>query len=285
MPHGESWLSFFPGYGRLADGLHHLGQGIINQDPIHAQHIAAILLVVLVMTALALVARGQLRRAGDDILPDARLSSRTIVELLMEGLLSIMQFAMSREAALRHFWLIGTLGFFILFSNLLGLIPGFLPPTENFNTTFACASMVFVYYNFYAFRKLGIGHLAHMANPTGDKAGWILAPLLLLIELISHSIRPISLSVRLLANISADHLVLAVFIGIFPFLLPVPFLGLGLFVALIQTLVFVLLSSVYLGEVEDIIAHHVHAQEHAHPDAHDVAAGASGPPQAEHVLS
>lgn len=282
MPHGQSWLSFVPGYETLAEWLHHAGQGFLFASEIHAQHIAAIFLVLLLMSLLALAARRGLARAGDDILPDERLSARTLVELLMEGVLGIMQFAMSRSAALRHFWLVGTLGFFILFSNLLGLVPGFLPPTENFNTTFACASIVFIYYNFYAFRKLGIGHLAHMANPSGESWGWYLAPLLLPIELISHFIRPISLSVRLLCNIAGDHLVLGVFVGIAPFLLPIPFLALGLFVALVQTFIFLLLSSVYIGEVEAIVEHHLHDEAHsgaAHGSA-DLRAA-----QPEHALS
>lgn len=283
MPHGESWLSYVPGYRALAEWLHHAGHGFLFDRPIHAQHVAAIILVLLVMTLLALAARRGLTRAGDDILPDDKLSARTVVELLMEGVLGVMQFAMPREAAIRHFWLIGTLGFFILFSNLLGLIPGFLPPTENFNTTFACATVVFVYYNFYGFLKLGMGHIAHMANPTGEPWGWFLAPLLLPIELISHAIRPVSLSVRLLCNIAGDHLVLAVFIGIAPFLLPIPFMALGLFVALVQTFIFLLLSSVYIGEVEAIIAHHQH--DEAHSEAHHAHAEVRGATQPEHALS
>ena len=283
MPHGESWLSYFPGFKSLREWLHHSGEGFIFGEPVHAQHIAAMVLVVLVLMGLAIAARRDLKKAGDDILPDARLSARTLVELLMEGVLIVMQFAMPRAAALRHFWLIGSLGFFILFSNLLGLIPGFLPPTENFNTTLACASTVFVYYNFYAFRKLGMGHIAHMANPTGEPWGWYLAPLMLLIEIISHCIRPVSLSVRLLCNIAGDHLVLSVFISIFAFLLPIPFMALGLFVAVVQTFIFLLLSSVYIGEVEAIIEHHLHQEVHS--EAHHAPSGVRSTTQPEHALS
>jgi F-type H+-transporting ATPase subunit a len=271
MPHGESWLSWFPGYHALEHALHHYGPGWIFQDPIHAQHIAAILLVLLVMLLLAISARAQLASKKDDILPDARLTSRNLMELLIEGMLMVMGFAMPRTAALRHFWIVGPLGFFVLFSNLLGLIPGFIPPTENFNTTFACGSLVFIYYNFYAFKKLGLGHLAHMANPVGEPWGWFLAPLFLPVEIISHFIRPVSLSVRLLCNIAGDHLVLAVFVGIFPLLLPIPFVALGLFVALVQTFIFVLLSSVYIGDVETAVAHHEHAHGHGHGHAESAA--------------
>lgn len=277
MPHGQSWLSYLWGYSALEHFVQGFGPSWGFQGKVFAQHIAAILLVSLVMLVLALRARSGLARSNGDILPDGKLSARTLVELMMDMVLSIMQFAMPYSAALRHFWIIGTLAFFILFSNLLGLIPGFIPPTENFNTTFACGSMVFVYYNYTAFRRLGLGHLGHMANPVGEPWGWFLAPLFLPVELISHCIRPVSLSVRLLCNIAGDHLVMGVFVGIFPLLLPLPFLGLGLFVALVQVFIFTLLSSVYIGEVEANVEHHLHAHGHdpgAHPVKHETGAGA-----------
>jgi len=266
MPHGQSWLNFIPGYDALAHALHDSGHGWLFSEPVHAQHIAALLLVILFMILLALSARAGLNKAKGDILPETKFSPRTIVELLMEGVLAIMQFAMPRDAAIRHFWIVGPLGFFILFSNLLGLIPGFLPPTESFNTTFACATVVFIYYNFYAFKKLGMGHIAHMANPMGEPIGWVMSPLFIVVETISHCIRPVSLSVRLLCNIAGDHLVLAVFISMFPLLLPIPFMGLGLFVSLVQAFVFLLLCSVYIGEVEANIEHAQHAH-HGHAEA------------------
>ena len=268
MPHGQSWLNFIPGFDALQHWLDSLGPGFLFHDPIHAQHVAAMLLVCLMMLLFALSARSGLNKAKGDILPEAKLTSRTIVELAMDGLLNVMQATMTRDAALRHFWIVGSLAAFILFSNLLGLIPGFLPPTESFNTTLACGTITFVYYNYYAFSKLGLGHLAHMANPVGEPWGWFLAPLFLPVELISHTVRPISLAIRLLCNIAGDHLVLSVFVGIFPLLLPIPFIGLGLFVALVQTFIFTLLSCVYLGEVEANIAHHEAAHGHGHGHEH-----------------
>lgn len=272
MPHGESWLSYFPGFSSLVHGIEGFGKlGWLFQDPVHVQHIAAIFLVALVMLILALFARSGLARGKGDILPDGTLTARNFVELFIEALLSVMSSAMSREAALRHFWIIGPMAMFILFSNLLGLIPGFLPPTENFNTTFACGTIIFFYYNFDAFRRLGLGHIAHMANPVGEPWGWFLAPLFLPVEIISHCIRPVSLSVRLLCNIAGDHLVLGVFVGITPILLPIPFMALGLFVGLVQTFIFVLLSCVYIGEVEANVEHHLHAHGHDHDGKEAVA--------------
>jgi F-type H+-transporting ATPase subunit a len=261
MPPGKSWLSYIPGYEGLEHYFASHFHGAMGSHVI-IQHLAAAVLVIVFMTILALIARGQLGGKDADILPDGKFSAKTIVEIVMNFVLMIMQFTMTYKTALKHFPVLGTLGFFILFSNLLGLIPGFLPPTENWNTTVACAIIVFVYYNGYGLIKLGAGHIAHMANPLGETWSWVMAPLFLPIELISHCIRPFSLSVRLLCNIAGDHMIMAVFITIFPFLLPLPFLGLGLFVSLLQVFVFLLLSSVYIAEVEDIILHHEHAHEH-----------------------
>ena len=86
-----------------------------------------------------------------------------------------------------------------------------------------------------------------MANPAGVWWGWFLAPLLFPVELVSHLARPFSLGVRLAATMVADHAVLLAFLGLVPLLVPVPFMVLGLAVSLIQTVVFILLSMIYIG--------------------------------------
>ena len=275
MPHPPLWLEYLPGYNALQSTLESFGHTwLLDNEHIHVQHVVAILLVSLVMLVFSVFARRGLDQKGEGILPDDTLTARNAMELVMETLLGVMQSAMTRESAIRHFWIVMPLSMFILFSNLLGLIPGFLPPTESFNTTFACATVVFLYYNTYGLLRLGFGHIAHMANPVGESWGWFLSPLFLPVELISHIVRPISLSVRLLCNIAGDHLVLSVFIGVgamffagAPVILPIPFMALGLFVALMQTYIFTLLSCVYIGEVEANIEHHEHAHGH-HDEAH-----------------
>ena len=112
----------------------------------------------------------------------------------------------------------------------------------------------------------GMGHIAHMANPAGEWWGWFLAPLMFPIELVSHCARPFSLGVRLAANMVGDHAVLFAFLGLVPIIVPLPFLGLGLMVCMIQTLVFILLSMIYIGmAVEDTHGdeHHDEAVAHA----------------------
>ena len=139
--------------------------------------------------------------------------------------------------------IVGTLGVFILFSNLMGLIPGLAAPTSNLNVTVGCAILVFFYYNIQGMREQGIGkYLKHFMGPV-----WWLAPLMIPIETISHIARPFSLSVRLFANIFAEELLIVVFFGMVPLLLPLPFMAYAIFGGILQAFIFVVLTMVYLG--------------------------------------
>jgi F-type H+-transporting ATPase subunit a len=152
--------------------------------------------------------------------------------------------------------LIGTCAFFILISNVIGLVPGFLPPTSNFNTTLGCGIIIFAATHLYGLKVNGFNHIKHLFGPViGIK--WL--PLMLLmffIELISHIARPLSLGIRLMANMTADHLVLTIFLGLVPFLVPLPMYVLGSIVVVVQTLVFCLLSTVYISMAIEEAEHH-----------------------------
>jgi F-type H+-transporting ATPase subunit a len=136
---------------------------------------------------------------------------------------------------------------FILFCNLIGLIPGFESPTAVVIVPLGCAICAFVYYQFQGFKHAGIGYLKHFAGPMPA-----IAPLMLPIELISHLARVLSLTVRLYANMFAGDMVTLVFVSLVPIGVPILFLGLHMFVSLLQTYIFVLLATVYLqGAVVD----------------------------------
>ncbi|HEX4603194.1 MAG TPA: F0F1 ATP synthase subunit A [Candidatus Angelobacter sp.] len=135
-----------------------------------------------------------------------------------------------------------TLGYFILLGNLLGLVPGFESPTANPAVPLGCALITFVYYHFHGIRTHGASYIKQFIGPVGA-----LAPLLLLIEIISHFARILSLTVRLYANMFAGDMVTLAFFSLVPVLVPVAFLGLHLFVSLVQTFIFVMLTLVYLG--------------------------------------
>jgi F-type H+-transporting ATPase subunit a len=135
-----------------------------------------------------------------------------------------------------------TIGFFILVGNLLGLVPGFESPTANPTVPLGCALLTFVYYHYHGLRVHRLGYIKQFIGPV-----WALAPLMLLIEVVSHFARILSLTVRLYANMFAGDMVTLAFFSLVPVLVPVVFLGLHLFVSLVQTFIFVMLTLVYLG--------------------------------------
>ena len=135
-----------------------------------------------------------------------------------------------------------TLTFFILFSNLLGLVPGFESPTAVPVVPLGCAICAFVYYQSQGFRQHGIAYLKHFMGPM-----WWLAIIMVPIEIISHLARMLSLTVRLYANMVAGDMVTWVFFSLGPIGIPIIFLALHLGVSLLQTYIFVLLTMVYLS--------------------------------------
>lgn len=206
-------------------------------------HVLSAILVVLFLTFAAYKIKNNLSKK-ESVLPDEKLSLRNIFEILtIDFLLDLLGGIMgSREKAKKYFPLLGSAFFFILFANILGLIPGFLPPTGNFNTPVACGLVIFVMYNFYGFKEHGLGYLKHFAGPVV-----FLAPLMIIIEIISHLVRPASLSLRLFWNMTGDHLVLGIFTDLTHFVIPAIFIALGLFVSFLQAFIFTVLSAIYIS--------------------------------------
>jgi F-type H+-transporting ATPase subunit a len=171
-----------------------------------------------------------------------------LMEVALGALQGLMKEVIGRDSR-QFFPLIGTLAIYILCSNLLGLIPGFLSPTSNLNVTASCAISVFIYYNYHGIRKHGLlGYLAHFMGPVG----W-LAALLFPIEIVSHLARILSLSLRLFGNIFAEELIIGSLNQyIFPVLASVPVMLLALLLSTIQAFIFALLTMVYIsGAVEE----------------------------------
>ena len=136
-----------------------------------------------------------------------------------------------------------TLGLFILSCNLIGMIPGFESPTAVPIVPLGCALLTWFYYHFQGLRTNGLGYFKHFMGPV-----WWLAPLMLPIEIFSHTARLLSLTVRLFANMFAGEMVTLVFFSLIPIGVPIIFEGLHVGVSLIQTYIFVILTCVYLGE-------------------------------------
>jgi F-type H+-transporting ATPase subunit a len=166
---------------------------------------------------------------------------------------------------LKYFPVVMTFAVLILVSNLMGLFPLFMSPTAATSVTFALGLSSFLYYNYIGISENGLfTHLKHFAGPI-----WWIAPLIFPIELISNFIRPFSLGIRLFGNLFADEKVLETVANLAPpftqWLVPLPLMALSVFVALVQTFVFILLSQLYLSEV----SHAPHEAHDGHGESHD----------------
>ena len=185
-----------------------------------------IIVFLIVRTRLSVDRPGALQHAFEGLVAGIEQQSREIVGPHSEG----------------HTPFLVALALFILFCNLIGVIPGFESPTAVPIVPLGCAIVAFFYYQVQGFKHAGVKYLAHFAGPMPA-----LAPLMIPIELISHLARVLSLTIRLFANMFAGDMVTLVFFSLVPLGIPIIFLGLHIGVSLLQTYIFVLLTTVYLA--------------------------------------
>ena len=224
--------------------------GFHSEHDLLPPHVVMIILISLGLVSFALWLRPRLSATDPG-------GIQQVLEVLFDLLESLAKDIIGPEGS-RFFPLIGALFLYILVSNLLGLIPGFMSPTSNLNVTASCAIIVFIYYHYVGIRAHGVWkYLAHFAGPS-----LLLAPLLFVIEIISHLARPFSLAVRLFGNIFAEELIIGTLTSLFPFLLTLPVMALALFASTVQAFIFVVLTMVYLGGALEI-AHGEEGAEHA----------------------
>jgi len=251
-----TWFDFLPGYRTLQGNLqHYLGREwtwqMFQTTHFQIDHVFGGLLVLLFLAYGGFRYANKVNRAADaGLVPPPSFGMRNLFESLADTIYNLMVSVMGEKEARRYLPLVGTLFLFILFSNLLSLIPGFIPPTDTLKTNLALSLLVFLLTHVFGVRAHGIKYFKHFLGPFLP-----LAPLMLPIELISHVARPVSLAMRLLGNISADHAVVLAFFAVIPFLVPVPFLVMGVFVSVVQAVVFSLLSTVYISTA---VAHEEH---------------------------
>ncbi len=154
----------------------------------------------------------------------------------------------------RYLPLIGSMFLLIWLANLAGLVPGLMAPTSNLNVTLGCALTVWVFYHVQGVREQGlVAYLKHFAVPPGSPVA--MAPLMLIIEIISHLARVMSLTLRLFGNIFGEELVIIILAGLIPFVVPLPMMFLGLLTGTLQALIFVILTMVYLGAAVTVEHH------------------------------
>ncbi len=249
------WDKFFSNFGTDAETMF----GIYT--PQNAVPWYTIMFVIACILAVAVIAILKGKLSDEDPKPGQMT--------LEAGFLAIKDLVISvvGNHGFRYFPVIATFGVLVLISNLMGTFPLFMSPTASVNVTFALGISSFVYYNYVGISENGF--LKHIGHLSGPKLPLLMAifitPLIFSIELISNMIRPLTLGVRLFANLYADEQIYFQISNLYPpytqILLPALLLVLAVFVAFVQTLVFTLLSSIYVSEVTH--AHDDHDDEHA----------------------
>ncbi len=198
------------------------------------------LIVAVVLIVVAFIA-GKPFRSTEMREPTGQADLAHFAEVTVDGILSFLSGIIKHGVGARPVLpLLGTYGLFILFLNLSGLIPGFNPPTDQFNVTIAFAVIIFVLTHYLGIKQNGSHYIKQFLGPMP-----VLVPLMLPIEIISHLVRPLSLSIRLFGNMTGDHKVVLIFSAILAVGLPIPFMGMGILVSVLQAFVFVLLSAIY----------------------------------------
>ncbi|KAF0180314.1 MAG: F-type H+-transporting ATPase subunit a [Nitrospirae bacterium] len=178
--------------------------------------------------------------------------AQNVMEVFADFFKSTSESNIGHHYGEKFYPLLGTIFLYILTCNLFGLIPGFESPTGNINTTASMAIPIFLLYNFYGFKVHGIKYLKHFMGPIQSPAAIPFMIFMFFLEVISHLVRPITLSVRLFGNMMAKHLLLIILGLLAPILIPTIILGLGTLISFIQAYVFMLLTTLYLaGAVEE----------------------------------
>ena len=234
----EAWLTtlfnaHLAGLGNLLLAL--FGQTAANPAEPWADHIVMQLLVAAIMLSLFAILRARLS-------VDKPGTMQHIFELIHQFISGEAEDQIGHDGR-HHVVLFETLFIFLLMANLIGVIPKFVSPTQVIYVPAGCALLAFLYYNYVGFKKNGAGkYLAHFAGPI-----WWMAPLMIPIEIIGTLARPLSLSVRLFANMYAGEQVTLVFLSLTYLIAPAIFLGLHVFVSLLQAYIFVLLTMMYVA--------------------------------------
>jgi F-type H+-transporting ATPase subunit a len=274
MKHFSWWASDVTGQAaeKLVDtglfyGADHADHAAALANAITFLNASTVSVFIIVISLLARLGLNRARSRGGTLqfVPDSSMSSRNFFELLGGGLYGIAKEVLGKDAP-RFFWVVGGLFTYILFCNLLGLVPGFLPPSDSLSHNAAMALVVVLIFNLSGLMVNGVGYVKHMCGPWMGLGGIPLNLLLFFIEFLSFLIvRPYSLSLRLMGNMTGDHMVFGimsgvpakligtesmvteVLSGIMTALFPILFVALGTLVSLIQAFVFTLLSMIYIS--------------------------------------
>ena len=210
----------------------------------HNLHIINVLIVCVILVVLTVLARRALQNkksVQEQITPEHKLSIKAFMENFVSIIIGLSDMVIGSPGRIFVPYF-ASIFLFIWFNNLLGLFPGMGAATSNLNTSLALGLFSFLIYNIHGFKQHGISYLKQLMGPL-----LLLAPLMFVIELVSHLVRPFSLGLRLYGNMLGDHTVLGIFLELTPVLIPVVFYFLGFFVCTMQAFIFTILSMVYIS--------------------------------------
>src|SRR5712692_723217 len=245
-------------YGLFGAHWHEPAQG----EVVIPEHIVWVVLLFIICIAGVLLMRGRLS-------VDRPSKGQQLLDVLVEQIRGLLDQVIGPYGR-RYLPVIGSFAVFILVGNLMGQIPGLGAPTENINVTGALGLTSFLYFIGSGFRQQGLRYLKHF---TGGLSGALLISmgwLIFVVEIVSNSVRPVTLSLRLFVNMYADQKIAGAFIGLVAPIVPIFTIVLGMFVAFVQTFIFIMLSMVYLSET---VPHEEHDEED-HGHAHEAVAEA-----------
>lgn len=239
--HHELWITHAVNvvFGPIAAAiLRAFGGDVPAGSQVIPDYLAMLIVIAVALTALSLVVRSRLSVENPGTLQVALEDFITAFQGLLADFVG--------PKGPNYLPLVASIFVVILLSNLSGLVPGLMAPTTNLNVTLGCALTVWVYYHLQGFKEQGVvAYLKHFAVPPGSPV--IMAPLMLVIELIGHAARVLSLSLRLFGNIFGEELVIVILASLVPFIVPLPMMFLVLLTATLQALIFAILTMVYLG--------------------------------------
>lgn len=198
-------------------------------------------LVALLLIAFAAYVHGRLVATESAINPEDGVTARNVAEMFVESISGLAEGVIGHGAT-RYVPLLACFFAFILIANLIGLVPGFKPPTSDFNITLGLGVVSFGAYHYYGAREHGPKYIKQFLGAVV----W-LYPLMFVVEIFSHLFRPVSLGIRLFANLFADHQVVEIFTTLTKVGIPVIFYVLGAFVGVVQAFVFTMLSAIYIA--------------------------------------
>jgi F-type H+-transporting ATPase subunit a len=238
MGEHQTWLDYFPGFSRLEAFFKvYLGRQWSNAFLPPQEHFSMVPVFLALFVAILLIFTGfKFRKkvfGQDTVIPEKSLNYFSLLDFIFDWIYKLIHEFTEDEENTKILFPYGATIFLYLFaSNTLSLIPGLASPTAHMQMNLAVALSVFFMTHYLGIKIHGWSYVKELINP---------------LEFVGHLVRPLSLTIRLLGNMFADHKVLAIFMAIFPLFIPLPFLFLGFLVSFIQALIFMMLSVIYFS--------------------------------------